>query len=505
MSEKVAPDIVLRLDRSFIDDVAEVEVGSEILAATVMRVATEDGANNYVSAFRADSSFRASERDAALRGGIGEPRMNLLTNLPVLHEERRRAYVDLATLASIVEGWLADNPDDTEHHMLLATVKTQMGCLAFIHGAEALSFDGTMHKQPLGDRLAGYMERWASQEVWRPADSTLAQPLIRHHLQYVDRAYNQLAGLDPRYASYLDRFATMAISIGEQSTPAEPSEEELTALRDLVMDRFGETFDHMFDGEPEDRQYTEHEAAVLFQKALDQRGLSVKGWRVVVDLEGYNNMSVEAAEKTVYIGKRASLFGREDIMRLMVHEIGVHAERYQNAEDQNLSTLVRFGLPGYLAAEEGLSNLLEFAVRGRVANKLHRYRYVSGAIAAGAVDGEKRTFGQTFPYAAGYALAELARANEPMTEKRVATEVKRAYLESVRSFRGMPPVAGLTDLSALSYYDGATRIWRDLFSRQKGALYMQPDKFSELFVGKYDPTDQQHHDFMLAEATRRRI
>jgi len=80
-------------------------------------------------------------------------------------------------------------------------------------------------------------------------------------------------------------------------------------------------------------------------------------WKVE-PTERISNAAVRYNEKVLSIKKEA-IFSKRHIQRLVVHEIGTHILRHENAHVQPLS-IFSLGLAGYLKTEEGLAVYNEF-------------------------------------------------------------------------------------------------------------------------------------------------
>jgi hypothetical protein len=85
--------------------------------------------------------------------------------------------------------------------------------------------------------------------------------------------------------------------------------------------------------------------------ALIERGLV--GWRVDLDTIMSARVLVDGAKREIKVRPSAS-FRRQDVPRLVAHEIEVHATRASNGAKQALN-IFSTGLPGSLATEEGLA------------------------------------------------------------------------------------------------------------------------------------------------------
>ncbi len=85
--------------------------------------------------------------------------------------------------------------------------------------------------------------------------------------------------------------------------------------------------------------------------ALAERGLV--GWRVDLDTIMSARVLVDGAKREIKVRPSAS-FRKQDVPRLVAHEIEVHATRASNGSRQGLRVFST-GLPGSLATEEGLA------------------------------------------------------------------------------------------------------------------------------------------------------
>lgn len=89
--------------------------------------------------------------------------------------------------------------------------------------------------------------------------------------------------------------------------------------------------------------------------ALNTRGLD--DWSVEMDTVMSARVLVDGAKREIKV-RPGSIFRRQDVPRLIVHEIEVHATRAVNGNRQPLR-IFSTGLPGSLATEEGLALFAE--------------------------------------------------------------------------------------------------------------------------------------------------
>lgn len=110
----------------------------------------------------------------------------------------------------------------------------------------------------------------------------------------------------------------------------------------------------LLEAEEEQPTYAtlKHNPASSVKKFLDAFMNNYPAWKVKLKelLVGAN---FSLADKTLYINKNR-IFSEADIQRLIVHEIGTHIARAENASHQMLK-MFSYGFPNYLITEEGLA------------------------------------------------------------------------------------------------------------------------------------------------------
>ena len=100
---------------------------------------------------------------------------------------------------------------------------------------------------------------------------------------------------------------------------------------------------------------TAQQLCSYLEDALHQRRLT--DWDVVFDSCMSARVLVQSAEKKIYIQKGARFY-EQDLPRLVIHEIDVHAQRSINGAKQPLR-IFQTGLPQSILTEEGLAMLAE--------------------------------------------------------------------------------------------------------------------------------------------------
>jgi hypothetical protein len=466
---------------------SEIDTDPNAIADEVMEVS--ELPHGFVNAFQGEREQRDATRQAFLERRTVPPVLNERTNLDdrAEHVRRRQAYGSL----SAIEGYLADKdePLNEAERVIAAQVGKQKAELAFMQGAEAMARPGREHGAFMErGKLLEQMREW-SERKWGQAHPATAKALAYGVLPetYFGQPDWPLEG-----AAALAHFHLIASTHCEtEKAPFMPSDEIVTHVHELVMDRFGGMLDAMWDG-VEGEKFSEEEAVPIVAKALDHLGLSERGWKVVYD-KNRNNMSTDNRERIVYIGKREKPFSRTILSRLTIHEVGVHAVRFDTAETAGMDKMVQKGLPGNSEFEEAFANALEHAYVSKIENRTARTRYIAGSFAQGAIDGEHHDFPATFDFVFGYVLASDMKAGKVMDAETVESAKSFSYDQTLRFFRAMPGDAGVNDLSALSYYAGFEKVW------QHFAGDGQPitrEAFDALFAGKFDPTRPDHVEYV---------
>ena len=114
----------------------------------------------------------------------------------------------------------------------------------------------------------------------------------------------------------------------------------------------------------------------VLKKALDERDLG--GWSITLDPIMSARVLVDSSRKELRVAPN-SLFSHNDLSRLVVHEIDVHAQRSANGSHQGLNCFAT-GLQGSMKTEEGLALLAEEHTGTISPSTLHRQQHVISAI-----------------------------------------------------------------------------------------------------------------------------
>lgn len=136
---------------------------------------------------------------------------------------------------------------------------------------------------------------------------------------------------------------------------------------------------------PNKSEFTSKEMLVIFKRAVKVYGLN-DSWKVTIhpDFEGF---TVYPGIKAIYVPNNR-VYTKERVLRLITHEIGVHAQRKDfNNNNATLKILRRDAYNN--TTEEGLATLVEVSLR--LSNTEQYISYLLVGLALG-LDGTKRDF-----------------------------------------------------------------------------------------------------------------
>ena len=155
-------------------------------------------------------------------------------------------------------------------------------------------------------------------------------------------------------------------------------------------------------------EHTSYEAAQLsaetlieyLHKALKQR--KMKEWRIVKDVIMSARILVDGSKCVIRI-KPSAQFRKTDLIRLVVHEIDVHAVRSQNGHKQMLKCFAT-GLPNSMQTEEGLAMVAERKRGVHIRGTLKQQKWVIWGI----LKGKKLGFRELYKALCEHCHADLA-------------------------------------------------------------------------------------------------
>jgi len=140
--------------------------------------------------------------------------------------------------------------------------------------------------------------------------------------------------------------------------------ETFDELREAVLEYFGDILNVLPKTELE-LKYNALQCVDIINDALKACDLYDSDWRCVVD-STVSIPSTEVDKKLVKLPEN-TLRSADELRRLIVHEVGIHAIRGQNGENTGVHAL-KFGTANYADVEEGEGVLFECAVAGTLDN-----------------------------------------------------------------------------------------------------------------------------------------
>lgn len=227
---------------------------------------------------------------------------------------------------------------------------------------------------------------------------------------------------------------------------------------------------------------TADDAAGIFSDTMIRLGID--DWEIVLDTTGRRRyVSVNSQKRRVYIPgddmlvQRRKPFTRQRATALAEHEIGVHAFRQHNGMLSPLK-LLEIGLAEYIRGEEGLAGYVQQQLEGT--DEYYGFdRYLALSLAIG-LDGHPRDFRSVYDIVAHYYRLTIAPHDKHEHLVRQA-----AWTACVRCFRGTTGLtAGAVYTKDIVYLEGNVGIWNLLIEK--------PNVFERLFVGKFDPLNDEH-------------
>tara|TARA_Y100000034_G_C6843659_1_gene381975 strand:+ start:79 stop:1089 length:1011 start_codon:yes stop_codon:yes gene_type:complete len=106
--------------------------------------------------------------------------------------------------------------------------------------------------------------------------------------------------------------------------------------------------------ETEEKTISSKELSKIMDKKLKEK---YPGWKSEEKANLGSRIDASTLEKTLYV-KKGEKFSKDDIKRLIVHEIGVHTQRFFNGEKQKYKIFL-YGTSNYTETEEGLAFYME--------------------------------------------------------------------------------------------------------------------------------------------------
>jgi len=336
----------------------------------------------------------------------------------------------------------------------------------------------------------------ASEELYGSPDTAEAIRLLCMQLESIEQC------LKDKACTVIDReklelyLNTTKELLGDSELSAENVETEniKDALSIYLREEFRDSFT-VFSEEDSSSEYGPIEIVEIFSRAINRLSLTEPvflEWRVEI-AEGKDMLSVSGSSKKINVGENRRDASLSELEGLFAHEVLVHALRCVNGSkiDEKLGS----GLPGYLDLEEGLGTLAEYAVTGKLPEK-NIDRYVDIAFALGKLDGQPKTRKEVLDYARSRECARLISKGESLTEKALEQIESKIKTHVNRIFRGTTgDEHGGIFTKDIVYHKGFSTVYK--FVKEKIEQGIPPQEiFRYLLLGKFDPTNQLHIEYL---------
>ncbi len=336
----------------------------------------------------------------------------------------------------------------------------------------------------------------ASEELYGSPDAIEATRLLSIQFDQVLAAIENITCSDSDREDielYINTTKGLLVD-GELSTPDIENDKVRNALDFYLRTEFSEGFT-IFSEEDYNSEYGPIEIVEIFSKAISRLAVkepSFLDWRVEI-AEGKDMLSVSGSSKKINVGENRRSASLGELEGLFAHEVLVHALRSVNGSkvDDQLSV----GLPGYLDVEEGLGTLFEYAITGALPEK-NIDRYIDIAFALGKLDGNPKTREEVLAYARSREYARIISNGGSLTIK-VKDQIESKIKTHVnRIFRGTTgDDHGGVFTKDIVYHEGFSTIAK--FVKDKIEQGIPPQEiFNYLLLGKFDPTDQLHIEYL---------
>lgn len=222
-------------------------------------------------------------------------------------------------------------------------------------------------------------------------------------------------------------------------------------------------------------------------------------WRVT-DTPDKSILSVLPTKHEVDVPSgRKDIKDKEELLRLVCHEIGVHVQRSVNGETLG-DEFLRIGVPEYIDFEEGLGITVEYLISGKIPDKVMDY-YVEAALALGLLTGKEMSRSELIQFVIDRETLRAHRDGEQIDEKAII-EIARMNIDRV--FRGGDAVQ-YEDNNGTSrqavfvrggiYLKGFLRVITYMVDRMDES-YSADAIFKYLLSGKFDPTKEVHQKYV---------
>ncbi len=337
----------------------------------------------------------------------------------------------------------------------------------------------------------------ASKEMHGDTDEAQAVTLINQELSCFDVIADTRQKQEALKAIYDIYGALTGLSSDSVAEELNYSEEEITQFKTELDRRFPMLVEAVkLAGEA---YYTSAKIREVLKGALTKLGDENAKWLewTVTNTEGKAMFSVNPSNKTIDIpDERPDVKTKEELLGLLLHEVGVHAGRAVAGYSADNEALA-FGLPGYLDFEEGLGVLCEFVASGGVVPDKLSDRYVDIALAHG-VNGVRLTRMELIDLGIQRRIIRFQGNATPADIDKFEIEVRvhvnrifrggtgRAYLDEEGNIKAQAVFS-----KDIAYFLGFPKPASYVVEQLRSGKNPK-EIFDYLLSGKFDPTNKEH-------------
>ena len=355
----------------------------------------------------------------------------------------------------------------------------------------------------------------AARELYRTRDSHRQESLRRSFIhinqelygEFNDQDFTGILHTESERLAQLDTADTTTARIFEELTqyfdhiPVDIESSKETQLLDSefinqILPVIRERYDYIWNAVPdtgEDVMYSASQCREIIDEALRLCGLSEKGWKAVVNAK-------KKAPSTSSDSKKVSLpsttkRNADQLRALIIHEVGVHAQRAQNGEDTG-SNILKGGTADYADVEEGLGVVLECIVNGSADNPaMHRARdrYITAGLALGRDGGSSRDARNVYEIL--WRIIASRKAEQGIISVQIIEQAKEeAYDHIENAYRGTNfAMPGMIYQKLKVYREGLIKNI-EYFRANIGSIR---EALDSAMIGKYNHTDVHQKQLVM--------
>jgi hypothetical protein len=267
------------------------------------------------------------------------------------------------------------------------------------------------------------------------------------------------------------------------------AEEELMSLESLSIlhKKLEERYRNVLNTVPDTDDTVLYDAATsakIINDALVASGLAKDGWEAIV----HPTRSVPSTGDKLIRLPGTTRRTAEQLQRLILHEVEVHARREQNGKQTKMKLLSN-GTAEYADVEEGLGVLFESALEGNFDNESYhraRDRYITAGLATG-LDSGPRDARDTYEIL--WRIMAVRKSNQgAIYEDDILSAKDEAYKHIENAFRGTVFYEKGVIYSKLKvYYEGLMKNAKFFADAVKGGTL--DEALNTAMLGKFNHTD----------------